>query len=190
MANNKQLFVTPVAPIRWCKLLGAARENQFEPTKLPTWSCELLLSQDNQAHQQWLLMMEDQLQSAHPGAPKISRNGLPWQQGEKTEKDDDTGLVIVRFKLPCFTRKDGSTSPGPKVIDADKQPWDQAVEIGNGSQVRIAASIYPWSGPSGVGMTLEPMHVQVIAHIPMVRNEAEDVDAIFPDSPQADAIPF
>ena len=180
MATNPQLFVTPVAPIRWAKILGPARENKFEPTKRPTWSCELLLTQSNEAHAQWLLMIEDQLEAAHPNAPKVSRHGLPWSEGE----GEDEGLVVVRFKLPCFTRKDGSLSPGPNVVDADKQPWDQAVEIGNGSKVRIAAAIYPWSSPSGVGITLEPRHAQVLEHVAHVRSE-QGLDEIFPDAAPA-----
>ena len=45
-----ELFSTPIAEVRWCKMLGDAEENKFEPTKNPTWSCELILDPKDPEH--------------------------------------------------------------------------------------------------------------------------------------------
>ena len=56
----KELYVTPLAEVRWCKLVGNARPNTFDPSKPNQWTAELVLDNANKTHSAWLVEMEDQ----------------------------------------------------------------------------------------------------------------------------------
>lgn len=165
-------LLTPIAEARWAKILGDAEPNKFEPNKAPTWSIELLLDPQNPEHRDWMAVAEQHFVEAHGDNAKKSQHWL----GLSVDKDDRTKMV-AKFKLPCFTRKDLSKSPGPTVMDAAKQPWPHTKLIGNGSKVRICYTVYPWSGPIGAGVTLQPTHVQVLE---LVEYEAKSEVAVDP----------
>lgn len=150
----KELLKTPLAEVRWAKLL--APQKQYDETKPLAWSCELLLSAGSRETQKFLLDMEDQFSVVHPGNVKKSVHAFPWGP-DKENKD----ITVVRFKLPQFTRRDGTTSEGPVLYDSRKNPWD-GKEIGNGSKVIIGFDVYAWSGAAGAGMTFQPRAVQVV----------------------------
>lgn len=151
----KELLKTPLAEIRWCKLLEARK--QFDETKPLAYSCELLLDNDNTEHQAWLAAMEDQYAEIH-GNTKKSVHAFPWGPDKEKPKE----RTVVKFKLPEFTRKDGTKSEGPTLMDSRKTPWDRSVEIGNGSKVIIAFDIYGWQSPTGNGMTFQPRAAMIV----------------------------
>ena len=72
-----QLLFTPLAECRWCKLLGEARENKFDPTKRPTWSVELVLKNSDPDHIAWIEEMEGKFTFAHGESAKKSNNWIP-----------------------------------------------------------------------------------------------------------------
>ena len=151
----KELIKTPLAEIRWCKLLEARR--QFDETKPLAYGCELLLDNDNSEHQAWLAAMEDQYAVIH-GNTKKSVHAFPWAP----DKDKPKEHTVVRFKLPEFTFKDGNKSAGPTLMDSRKTPWDRTIEIGNGSKVIVAFDIYGWQSPTGNGMTFQPRAAMIV----------------------------
>lgn len=78
-------------------------------------------------------------------------------------KKDDEGIKLVRFKRNVGgERKDGSRyeNTPPKVVDAQKQPFDKLV--GNGSLVNIAYELKPWSVAGNSGTKAELKAVQVL----------------------------
>ena len=60
-----ELFSTPIAEVRWCKMLGEAEENKFEPTKDPTWSCKLILDPKDTEHMAWMQAAEQHFVEEH-----------------------------------------------------------------------------------------------------------------------------
>ena len=156
----RELMRTPEVEVRWCKLLGEARPNKFEPTKPPTWEIEVLLENDNPDHMAFCEMIEAKFDELHPGEKK-SAHWLPI----KPDKDEPRKRQSCRLKLKEFTFKDGNKSEGPTIFDEYGKPWPQQQQIGNGSTMRIGFTIYAWKGPSGAGLSLEPRAGQVIKWI-------------------------
>lgn len=166
-----ELFATPVLEIRWAKVVGDPEPNKWEPTKPPTWSIEALIDPQNPEHMQWVASAEDHFAQFHGDQGKKSVNWLAIGP----DKEDRTRLV-AKFKMPQFTRKDGTTSPGPTVMDARKQPWPHNKLIGNGSKARIGYTVYAWKTPTGQGITMQPTHVQIIELIEYSSGGAPSAD--------------
>lgn len=166
-----ELFVTPTAEVRWCKLLGDAEPNKFEPSKPATWSCELLLDPKDPEHMAWMQQAEQHFIEEHGDNAKKSSHWLAIAVDK-----DNSEMAVAKFKVPCFVRKDGTRSPGPTVMDSSKQPWNHRTLIGNGSKVRIGYTIYAWGGPSGKGITMQPTHCQVIELVEYAANDAPSAD--------------
>ena len=165
----KELYVTPLAEVRRCKLVGPARPNTFDPSKPDQWTAELVLDNANKTHAAWLVEMEDQYETLH-GQKKKHSAAFPW----KADKEDDT-KTVVKFKLNQFKRKDGSVSEGPTLFDSRKNPWPADKEIGNGSKIIVAFSIYAWEGPTGCGLTFQPLKAQVVDLVEYERRDSADV---------------
>ena len=185
-----ELLKTPIVEVRWCKLLGEARANKFEPTKSPTWEIEILLENDNPEHMSWCVSIEAQFDVLHPGEKK-SAYWLPI----KPDKEQPRKRQSCRFKLTEFTFKDGNKSEGPVVYDEKGRYWPEEKLIGNGSKMRIGFDIYAWKGPSGAGMTLQPKGAQVVEWLAAPDKKATTAsDFGFDVAPEAEAensaIPF
>ena len=185
-----ELLKTPIVEVRWCKLLGEARPNKFEPTKPPTWGIEILLENDNPEHMSWCESIEAQFDVVHPGEKK-SAYWLPI----KPDKEQPRKRQSCRFKLTEFTFKDGNKSEGPVVYDEKGRYWPEEKLIGNGSKMRIGFDIYAWKGPSGAGMTLQPKGAQVVEWLAAPDKKATTAsDFGFDVAPEAEAensaIPF
>ena len=169
----KELIKTPQGEIRWCKLLGEARK-AYEEGKPDEWTAELLLDGRDKNVIEWTEMMEQKFYELHGTQAKKNTywfNCLP-------DKEDSAKLV-VKFKLPCFTRKDGSRSEGPTVFDSKRAAWPVSTEIGNGSRVIIAFDIYAWNNKAGAGMTLQPKMMQVIDLIEYTGGSLPKEDDVF-----------
>lgn len=155
---------SPRAVVRWCHLIHA--RPQLDESKPPAYSCELVLEPlTNPSHKQFLEKLDGLFAEIHGSKKKRSPKGEPW----KADKDDSSKTVL-RFKTQEFTRRDGTVAPGPRIIDAKKQPWDGAA-IGNGSEIMLSFEAYGWTQPEGVGITLAPKAAQVLTFIPY---EAKD----------------
>ena len=173
-----KLLVTPLAECRWFKLLGEARENKFDPSKPPTWSVELVLDNDNKTHMAWIEEMESKYKEFH-GETKKSNNWFP----AKPDPEAPRSRTVVSFKLPMWTRKDGTVSEGPCVFDAARNPWDQKRLVGNGSKVIIGFDIYAWpSRGTGAGLTFQPKQAQVVDLVEYVSEEKKS-ECVFESVP-------
>ena len=164
-------FVTPIAEVRWCKLLGEAEPNKFARNKPDTWSCELLLDPKDPEHMAWMQQAEQHFIDEHGDNAKKSAHWLSIAVDK-----DNKEMACAKFRVPCFNRKDGTKSPGPTVMDSAKQPWNHSTLIGNGSKVKIGYTIYAWGGPSGKGITMQPTHCQVVELVEYSANNAPAAD--------------
>lgn len=157
----KERFKTPVAPVRWAKLL--APQKQYDPDKPLAWSCDMLLDNSDPEHQAWLQQMEDQYVANH-GKAKKSIYAYPWNIDK-----DDSNITVVKFKRTQFTQRDGSLSQGPVIMDAKQHPWNMSEEIGNGSKLIIAFDIYAWANTGGNGLSFQPIAAMVVDLVPYER---------------------
>lgn len=159
------LLQTPLVEVQWCKLLGEPEANRFEPNKPPVWSVEAVFDPKNHQHQEWLLKQEDEFSKQHGINAKISVNSLP------NKTSDDGKTTLWTFKLKRFTRKrDGGFTSGPLVVDSHNNLWNHDFLIGNGSKMIIAYELYPWKGPTGVGLAYQPRQAQVVSHVAYERS--------------------
>jgi hypothetical protein len=165
-ATAPKIHYSPLAEARWCYLIEPRA--QMDPSKPPAWSVDLLLPASDprtQAlHQQFGKMLDE----AHGTKKPRSDKGMPL----KLDKKDPT-MMVMKFKAQQLTRTDGTTIPGPKVIDSKKQPWDGAA-IGNGSKLIVAYKPHFWDRVEGVGMSLIPTAVQVVHFVPYLVDDGVD----------------
>ena len=73
-------------------------------------------------------------------------------------KQKDANVFV--FKRKPLTAK-GNHLPAPTVVDENKHGWDNAVMIGNGSQVKVAYSTYEHQATDkyGLGKSLDAVQV-------------------------------
>lgn len=91
--------------------------------------------------------------------------------------DEENGTYKFNFKQKAVG-KPKNADPFPisiDVFDAKLNEWPKDVLIGNGSQVKVAFTLYAWNSAAqgGIGVTFQLKAVQVISHIPY---EAESRD--------------
>ena len=151
-----ETFYSPKAPVRWAHLITA---DEYEGKY--SYSCELVLSPETEpTHKAFIKLLNTEFVMLHGAKKPRSSKGTPW----KPDKDD-TSKVVVRFKANRFDNEDGTHTKGPRIVDAKKQPWDGR-EIGNGSELIVGFTIYPWSRSEGCGISLQPKACQVVTFIP------------------------
>lgn len=151
---GSETYYSPKATVRWAHLINA---DEYEGKY--SYSCELVLSKNEPAHQAFLEKLEAEFVALHGAKKARSSKGTPW----KPDKDDAT-KTVVRFKSNRFENPDGTFSKGPRIVDAKKQPWDGR-EIGNGSVLIVGFTIYPWSRSEGCGISLQPKACQVVEFV-------------------------
>mgnify|MGYP000935652853 CR=1 FL=1 len=131
-----ELLRTPILEVRWCQLLGDARDNKFDPTKAPTWQIEALAPSNSPEAVSCVELLEGKFEELHPGEKKHT-HWLPI----KADKENPKTRQSCRFKLPEFTYKDGNKSEGPVVYDAQGNHWPTEKLIGNGPDGRFYAGV-------------------------------------------------
>jgi hypothetical protein len=152
MASER--IYSPKAPVRWAHLINA---DEYEGKW--SYSCELVLSNDDPTHQAFIQKLEAEFVALHGAKKARSSKGTPW----KADKDD-ASKTVVRFKANRFTNDDGTHSKGPRIVDAKKASWD-GQDIGNGSILIVGFTIYPWARSEGCGITLQPKACQVVEFV-------------------------
>ena len=161
-----KIHYSPLAEARWCHLIEPRA--QMDESKPPAWSVDLVLPAGDPKTVAFHQKLEAMLVEAHGSKKRRSPHAMPL----KPDKDDPT-LMVVKLKAQQLARKDGTTIPGPKVIDSRKQPWDGSA-IGNGSRLIVAFKVHTWERPEGVGISLIPTAVQVVHFVPYVTDDGVD----------------
>ena len=146
-------FMSPIAPVRWCKLMDPVPA--YDPKKYE-YTIDMVLDYANPDHKAFLDGIEKHYLDEHGKNAKRSNYAINL----KADKENPD-LSVLKFKLPAFSDKKGSFTPGPTIMDAAKNPWGER-EIGNGSTMRIQYSIFAWNGSGGAGITFQPHVCQVI----------------------------
>lgn len=108
--------------------------------------------------------MQYEMQIILSAEQKAQLEGL----GLKTKTKDG----VVSFSAKRNAQKaDGSDNGQVRVVDANKQPFDQ--NIGNGSRGNVILWVYPYTAPTGAGVSASLTAVQVVTHKPY---ESDSVD--------------
>lgn len=77
-----------------------------------------------------------------------------------------TGFTQFRFKMRTnILLQDGTLwKPAPVFVDSKGQPLLGAYpNLGAGSRVKIRFQVYEWDSRDGVGITLQPLHIQILS---------------------------
>jgi hypothetical protein len=159
----KTTFLAPLGTVRWCHLLTARK--QYDETKPPAFSTELLLPNAEPATKKFIKDMEAYFIEQHGAKAKRSQYAFPWS----ADKDQPDAITVVKFKRTQFTDKvTGAPQAGPKIVDSQCNPWDGSI-IGNGSKLLIKFDVYAWEGAAGCGLTFQPISAQVVEFMPYER---------------------
>lgn len=168
----KATFQAPLGTVRWCHLLTARK--QYDETKPPAFSTELLLPTAEPATQKFIKSMEAYFVEQHGAKAKRSQYAFPWSP----DKEQGDAITVVKFKRTQFTDKNtGAPQAGPKIIDSQCNPWDGSI-IGNGSKLLIKFDVYAWEGAAGCGLSFQPLAAQVVEFMGYER--ADDADSFAP----------
>lgn len=164
--QTKETFVTPkgVAVYPW--LTPGKPDTKFSPEgdykvtlKLSAQEAEPLINKISKIADDFF----NNLIEKDPKAKNL-RVAYPFDQ-ELDDQGDATGNYLFRFKQKAkITSKDG-TSYDMKVglFDAKRNPTK--VDVGGGSEIKIAATAWPYvmQSTKTVGLSLKPSAVQVIS---------------------------
>ena len=190
-ADTKVFKRTPIVEVRWCKLLGPARDC-YDKDKGREWSIELVLDNNNAEHMAWVEQVEAEFVEAHGEGVKKSVHWCPV----KPEKDEPRKKMSCRMKLKeWYNERNNSYSAGPQVFSGlegeEGQMWPATKLIGNGSKCRLSYTIYPWGKTSktGAGISLEVQGCQVMEWLaaPEKIQATAASDHGFTSTPEADA---
>lgn len=161
----RKTFQSPLGTVRWCHLITPRK--QWDATKPPAFSTELLLPTAEASTQNFVKEMEAYFVEQHGAKARRSQYAFPWgfdkEQGEST--------TVFKFKQQQFEDKaTGVVRPGPRIVDSQCGPWDGAI-IGNGSKLVIKFQVYAWEGAAGCGLSFQPTAAQVVEFVPYSRSD-------------------
>ena len=72
-----------------------------------------------------------------------------------TYKDDPSEKGMrVKFKRTWVNEYRAEAGGCASIVDADDNPWDHSVPIGNGSKLTVYAEVYPSKAPRGYSMRM------------------------------------
>lgn len=83
---------------------------------------------------------------------------------EVDDNGDDTGNMVVNFKMPARIAREGKEDIvlTPDVFDAQGKKVAKVPEIWGGSRLRVSGQLRPFNAPIGVGVSLRLQAVQII----------------------------
>lgn len=157
----RELIVSPRGEALWAKVLGEPTAYEDNPK---AWTVSLLLDPNDPETIAFVERLEKAFEDFHGAKAKVAAHGWPF--GDETIKDEKgrpvpTGKVKFNFKRKQETAR-GAIKDAPVVVDSKKNLWPEEQLIGNGSKIKVAFTPWPWSGPSGKGMSLELESLQVV----------------------------
>jgi len=109
---------------------------------------------------------------------KQARVSLSPMGHDRIKLDDGKEYIVPHRDHNPHVLKDGtvleSTAGAPRVLDADNEPWDTEVDIGNGSRVSVALEVWPLNTKKQRNLRLKA--VKVLEHVefqPLINPEDE-----------------
>lgn len=165
---SNEIYKTPRGRFKWVKVLAPS----FKFSSDGEFSVDFYIDEDKA--QTIIDLVEESI------SDKIKEHRKDKKKepkiADKPYKLAEDGQVKMHFKQNYkVTKKDGTVIEfDVPVFDAMKDEWDKDVKIGNGSEGRVAYSIYTWDVPSmGVGATLRLKALQVIDHVSYSRDASD-----------------
>lgn len=162
-ATTSKVLYSPLAQARWAHLVQP--RPQMDPDKPLAWSVDLVLPAAEPQTQAFQQQLEEAFLAEHGSRKRRSDKGFPLKPDKLNPE-----LLVAKFKAQQLLNRDGTPAPGPRLIDARKQPWDGSA-IGNGSRLIVAFRIYPWDRPEGCGISLILKAAQVVQFVPYTQQD-------------------
>lgn len=165
----KQLQKTPKGEAFWLKMIRP--DYNYNPAGL--YEGHLILKG---AEAEEFKSVVDELRAEaiteHTVDGKKPKKAEPCYKDHVVDGQEDGIAFKFKMKAKYETRKGDVITQKPTVVDAKGNPiTDPDFHIGNGSIVKIAFKPRTWSvSGTGCGVTLIPMAVQVINHVPYSAN--------------------
>lgn len=131
----------------------------------PDGEYKLKLEIPGEAAQDLVTFLDEQQEAAVAKAKKENPGKKIKEGNSPYEVDDDTGKVVVNFKLKAkVTPKSGDPfEQRPAIFDAKGKPLQADAKIGGGSKVKVAYELVPYyTAIAGAGLSLRLKAVQVI----------------------------
>lgn len=146
----------------WAFLSRPKLVRNTDGTEKEQWAISLLLPMEDASSQAFIATIKQAFVDAY-GRVKPGPNGWPFK---RYVKDDgtETDLWVVGFSKNVKTKRGVELSP-PVVQDSKGNPWPPDCLIGNGSEGKIAYSIWNWDSPvGGKGVSLNLDAVRILVH--------------------------
>ena len=165
----KQLDKTPKGEAFWLKMIRP--ETKYNPAGI--YEGELILRGEEAEQFKSIVNkhITDAVAEHTVDGKKPKKADAPYKPHVVDGQDDGISFKF-KMKAKYETRKGDVITQKPVVVDAKGNPiTDPEFSIGNGSIVKIAYKPRTWSVTGrGCGITLTPMAVQVINHVPYSAN--------------------
>lgn len=188
MAAKRKRFVTPVGKIIFPWII---EPRDYQGNGKFAYSCSLDLEGEDAAQLAALVDAEIEEARARFNTNKVF--STPYGPATDRQKEEIPGVTRFKFKVGASaeTKNGQQWDRKPTLVDCDRNPivaktFDD-LPLGAGSLVRIAFTPYPWKNPGGVGVTLQPVAVQVLELVRFVDDSASAFDDSVKGSFKAEA---
>ena len=153
--NDK--YVTVPAPASWPKLNSP--DTHFNP--LGEWSVKISFDKDDER----LKDIQRATVSLNKSQPDFDKDNVAYFWGTPKNADgvEDPTKVELSFKRKCTKKQDGEQVPNTPLIIRDSQGemWDGR-QIGGGSTLQVAFTLFPYKGFGKSGVTARMHEVRVL----------------------------
>ena len=177
-ANKKQQIVTPraIAVYPWLNTPDTkfSSDGEFKVTlKIGPDEAQPLIQKIGE-------VIEDYRNEQTKKDPKVARYSdmLPYEE-EVDDQGNLTGNFLFKFKQKAkIHTKDGRTIDMKiALLDAQRTPTD--VIVGGGSEIKVAATLWPYVLPTtkSVGVSLRPSAVQILSLVSVGGSKMADLFA-------------
>lgn len=160
---------TPKGEAFWLKVIRP--ETRFNP--VGDYEGELILRGEEADEFKSIIdqLMDDAVNENATDKKKPKKAKPPYKVHEVDGQEDGMSFKF-KMKAKYETRNGDVIHQKPQIFDSKGKPiTDPEFSIGNGSIVRIAYKSRAWNvATTGCGITLSPMAVQVIDHVPYSAN--------------------
>jgi hypothetical protein len=161
MAKQKRKIPTFTSPIGTLVYPFLIKARDYKGDEKFAYSTKLVLTGEEAAAFEKFVDEQLEIAKADHGTKKVAN--CPYDE----HKDDDDnvieGATAFKFKVAARTEtKNGTWDRRPAIFDSAGTPIVPLPRIGSGTQARVSFQVYRWKNPSGAGVTLQPVAVQVI----------------------------